>query len=90
MGGVSPVTDRFPADRHAPFQLEAMPVLDFRSPDPTEEARRTAALLEAVACETERIGQRQSDPALRRALLDEVARARADAEAVRIQIDTAR
>jgi HEAT repeat protein len=54
-------------------------MLDIRLSDRREEARRTAALLEAVASEAERLGQRQADPALRRALLDQVARARADA-----------
>jgi len=62
-------------------------VPDVRSDDPRQEARRTAALLDAVAREAERLGQRQADPALRRALLDQVARSRADAQHLRQRIE---
>lgn len=56
---------------------------DVRQEDPEEEARRTAALLDAVAREAERLGRLQTDPALRRALLSQVARSRADAHHLR-------
>ena len=62
-------------------------MLDIRLSDPRDEARRTAALLEAVASEAERLGRRQTDPAMRRALLDQVARARADAADLLTRID---
>jgi len=60
-----------------------MTAWDIRQDDPEEEARRTAALLDAIALEAERLGHRQADPALRRALLGQVARSRADAHQVR-------
>jgi len=56
---------------------------DIRQDDPEEEARRTAALLDAIAREAERLGRSQADPVLRRALLGQVARSRADAHQVR-------
>jgi hypothetical protein len=55
--------------------------------DRKEEARRTAALLDAVAREAERLGRSQADPALRRALLGQVARSRADANQLRSLIE---
>lgn len=54
--------------------------------DPQQEARRTAALLEAVAREAERLGQAQQDPAMRQALLTQVERSRADAESVLLRL----
>jgi len=61
-------------------------MLDMKQDDPEDEARRTAALLEAVAREAERLGRSQADPALRRALLGQVARSRADAHHLRALI----
>ena len=55
----------------------------FKQNDPEDEARRTASLLDAVAREAERLGHSQSDPTLRRALLGQVARSRADANQLR-------
>lgn len=62
-------------------------VLDIRQEKPEDEARRTAALLDAVAREAERLGRQQQDPALRSALLSQVARARADAAHLRTVIE---
>ena len=62
-------------------------VLDPKPYDREDEARRTAVLLEAVAREAERLGRSQADPALRRALLGQVARSRADAHHLRALID---
>jgi len=62
-------------------------MLDMKQADPEDEARRTAALLDAVAREAERLGRKQADPALRRALLGQVARSRADANHLRALID---
>jgi hypothetical protein len=61
-------------------------MFDSRHNDREAEARRTAALLEALAREAERIGRRQDDPTLRRALLGQVARSRADANQLRERI----
>lgn len=62
-------------------------MFDIRQDNPEDEARRTAALLEAVATEAERLGNTQDDPAIRRALLGQVARSRADANHLRSLID---
>jgi len=59
---------------------------DIRQQDPEAEAQRTAALLDAIAREAERLGRSQVDPSLRRALLGQVARARADAQQIRERI----
>jgi len=59
---------------------------DIRQQDPEDEAQRTAALLDAIAREAERLGRSQVDPSLRRALLGQVARARADAQQIRERI----
>jgi hypothetical protein len=61
-------------------------MLDMKQSDPREEARRTATLLDAVAREAERLGLRQQDPAMRRALLSQVKRAREDAAQLRTRI----
>jgi len=61
--------------------------MDASQNDPRDEARRTAALLDAVAREAERLGHAQRDPALRRALLGQVARSRADAHQLRALIE---
>ena len=62
-------------------------MLDIKQQNPEDEARRTAALLDAVAREAERLGHAQEDPAIRRALLGQVARSRADANHLRSLID---
>jgi len=59
---------------------------DIRQVDPEDEAQRTAALLDAIAREAERLGRSQTDPSLRRALLGQVARSRADAQQIRERI----
>lgn len=61
-------------------------MLDIKQTDPLEEARRTAALLEALVRETERIGQRQGDPEVRQALLSQARRSREAAANLKIRI----
>lgn len=52
---------------------------DIKQSDPFDEARRTANLLDALVRETERIGERQADPAVRRALFVQARKSREDA-----------
>jgi len=83
-----PATKRPPRAASGERPPEAAPgaggsVLEGKPPSREDEALRTAALLDAVAREAERLGERQEDPVLRRALLGQVARARADAAHLR-------
>lgn len=61
-------------------------MLDIKQSDPREEALRTATLLDALVRETQRLGERQADPALRRALLGQARRSRRDAARLRSRL----